>query len=84
MRDQVIFFLPLKLEICYFGNDPKILLANQFAGYFAFGLFDLLNLIPGVHCYIVLFFSWTHNVIDPLLQTELFRPENDQLAFEMI
>ena len=36
------------------GYDPKILLANQFAGYFTFGLFDLLNLIPGVHCYIIL------------------------------
>ena len=34
--------------------DPKILLANQFADYFTFGLSDMLNLIPGVHCYIVL------------------------------
>ena len=38
------------------GYDPKILLANQFAEYFTFGLFDLLNLIPGVHCYIVYLF----------------------------
>ena len=37
------------------GYDPKILLANQFAEFFTFDLFDLLNLIPGVHCYIVLF-----------------------------
>ena len=50
------FFLPLKLEeiLCYLGFDPKTLLANQFAGYFTFGLFDLLNLIPGFHYYIVL------------------------------
>ena len=52
MMYQVDFLLPLKLEeICY---DPKILLFNQFAGYFSFGLFDLLNVIPGVHCYIEL------------------------------
>ena len=46
MMYQVDFLLPLKLEeiLCY---DPKILLVNQFAGYFSFGLFDLLNLIPG-------------------------------------
>ena len=53
MMYQVDFLLPLKLEeiLCY---DPKILLVNQFAGYFSFGLFDLLNVIPGVHCYIEL------------------------------
>ena len=38
------------------GYDPKILLFNQFAGYFTFGLFGFLNLILGVHCYIVLVF----------------------------
>ena len=48
MRCQVDFFLPLKLEeMCILGYDPKILLANQLARYFTFGLFDLLNLIPG-------------------------------------
>ena len=31
-----------------------MLLANQFAGFFTFDLFDLSILIPGVHCYIVL------------------------------
>ena len=53
MRYQVDFLLPLKLEeiLCY---DPKILLFNNFAGYFNFGLFDLLNIIPEVHCYIEL------------------------------
>ena len=28
-------------------------LVNQFARFFTFDLFDLLILIPGVHCYIV-------------------------------
>ena len=36
------------IELCC-----KILLSNQFAGFFTFDLFDLLILIPGVHCYIV-------------------------------
>ena len=51
MRYQVDFLLPLKLQKIsyYFGLYWKILLANQFAG-----LFDLLILIPGPHCYIVL------------------------------
>ena len=34
--------------------DPKVLLANRFAGFFTFGLFDYLNLMWGVHCHIVL------------------------------
>ena len=34
----------------------KKLLANQLAEIFTFDLFDLLILIPGVHCYIVLVF----------------------------
>ena len=50
--------LPLKLQkIYYFGLCRKILLANQFAGFFTFDLFELLILIPGVHCYIVLVFE---------------------------
>ena len=55
MRYQVDFLLPLKLQKIsyYFGLCWKILLANQFAGFFTFDLFDLLILIPGVHCYIV-------------------------------
>ena len=32
----------------------KRLLASQFAGRFNFDLFDLLILIPGLHCYVVL------------------------------
>ena len=56
MGYQVDFLLPLKLQKIsyYFGLCRKILLANQFAGFFTFDLFDLLILIPGVHCYIVL------------------------------
>ena len=56
MRYQVDFLLPLKLQkISYcFGLCWKILLANQFARFFTFDLFDLLVLIPGVHRYIVL------------------------------
>ena len=49
MRYQVDFLLPLKLQKTsyYFGLYRKILLANQFAGFFTFDLFDLLILIPG-------------------------------------
>ena len=55
MRYQVDFLLPLKLQkIYYFGLCRKILLANQFAGFFTFDLFDLLILILGIYCYIVL------------------------------
>ena len=58
MRYQVEFLLPLKLhKIYYFGLCRKILLANHFAGFFTFDLFDffdLLILIPVVHCCIVL------------------------------
>ena len=55
MRYQVDFLLPLKLQKTsyYFGLCWKILLANQFAGFFTFDLFDLLMLILDVHCYIV-------------------------------
>ena len=53
MRYQVDFLLPLMLQkIYYFGLCQKILLANRFAGFSTFDLFDLLILIPGVHCYI--------------------------------
>ena len=57
MRYQVDLSLPSKLKkkkSCYFGLSREILLANQFPGFFIFDLFDLLMLIPGVHCYIVL------------------------------
>ena len=56
MRYQVDFLLPLKLQKIpyYFGLCRKILLANQFAGFFTCDLCYLLILIPGVHCYIVL------------------------------
>ena len=59
MRYQVNFLLPLKLQKIsyYFGLCQKILLANQFAGFFTFDFFDLLILIPGVHCYILLVIS---------------------------
>ena len=53
MNYQVDFLLPLKLQkiSCYFGLCRKILLTNQFVGLFTFDLFDLLILIPGVHCH---------------------------------
>ena len=56
MRYQVDFLIPLKLQKIsyYFGLCRKILLANQFAGFLIFDLCDLLIIIPGVHCYIVL------------------------------
>ena len=56
MRYQVDVLLPLKLQKIsyYLGLWQKILLANQFAGFFTFNLFGLLISIPGIHCYIVL------------------------------
>ena len=60
MGYQVDFLLPLKLQKIsyYFGLCRKILLANQFAKFFTFDLFDLLILIPGVHWYIALAFNF--------------------------
>ena len=50
------FVLPLKLEkYAILGYDFKILLANQFKGFFTFDLIDFSNLIPGFHRCIVLF-----------------------------
>ena len=48
--------LPLKLQKyrAILGYDSKILLSNQFAGFFTFNLFDFLILIPWVHHYIEL------------------------------
>ena len=65
MRYQVDFLLPLKLEKIsyYFGLCWKRLLANQFAGFFTFHLCDLLILIPGGHCYIVLVIQLLQNVM---------------------
>ena len=56
MRYPVDFLPPLKLQkmSCSFGLCWKVLLANQFVGFFMFDLFDLLVLIPGVPCYISL------------------------------
>ena len=52
---KLLFLLLLKLQKIsyYFGLCHKKLLANQFAWFFSFDLFDLLILIIGVHCYIV-------------------------------
>ena len=55
MRYQVGFLLPLKLQkICFFGLCRKILLGNQFTGFFTVDLFNLLILILGFRSYIVL------------------------------
>ena len=50
--------LPLKLQKyrAILGYDSKILLSNQFAGFFTFNLFDFLILIPWVHHYINFFY----------------------------
>ena len=57
MRYKVDFLLPLKLQkIYYFVLWWKILLANQFAEFFIFDLFEFLILIPWVHSYIVIVF----------------------------
>ena len=57
MSYQLDFLLHLskKKYHAILGYDPKILLANQLAMiFFTFDLFDLINLITGGHCYIVL------------------------------
>ena len=55
MRYQVDFLLRLKLQkIFFFRLCREVLLANQFAGFLTFDLFDLLILTLGGHCHIVL------------------------------
>ena len=54
MKFQVDFLLPLKLYHTILGYLRKYSWPISFAGCFTFGLCDLLILIPGVHCYIVL------------------------------
>ena len=47
MKYEFDFVLPLKLEkYAILGYDFKILLANQFKGFFTFDLIDFSNLIP--------------------------------------
>ena len=46
-------FIEATKNIILFRVMPQKLLANQFAWFFSFDLFDLLILIIGVHCYIV-------------------------------
>ena len=57
----LIFYMvrqPLKLQNHFIQFwvilGSQILLVNQFAGFFTFDLIDLLILIPGIHCYVVL------------------------------
>ena len=82
MRYQVDFLLPLKLQKIsyYFGLCQKILLANQFAGFFTSDLFDLLISIPGVHCYIVLVWHfWTKIDI-----VEHFLTANNAISYVLV
>ena len=47
MKYEFDFVLPLKLEkYAILSYDFKILLANQFKGFFTFDLIDFSNLIP--------------------------------------
>ena len=56
MRYQVGFLLPLKLQkIYYFGLCWKIQLANRFAEFPTFELFDLLILIPASNATLYLY-----------------------------
>ena len=54
----------------FLGYDPITFLANQFAEFFIFDLFNLIILMPGIHCYIVLVFSFFialyHKLIESL------------------
>ena len=56
MKYQVDFFLPLKQQkiSSYFGLWPQNTLGQSVCRIFCFDLFDLLILIPVVHCYTVL------------------------------
>ena len=84
MRYQIDFFLPLKLQkIYYFGLCRKILLANQFAEFFIFDLFDLLILIPGVHSYIVLvhLYGKLQFEVTDLKYLGIFKRERHQVSF---
>ena len=65
MSYQVDILLPLELQKIsyYFGLCWKILLASQFSGFFTFDLFDLLILVPGVHCYIILVLINTYHLL---------------------
>ena len=60
MRCHVDFLLLLELQKnhAFWGYDPQNLLADLFTGFFTFELFDLLILIPGIHCCIVLVFFY--------------------------
>ena len=61
MSYQVDFFhyWSDKKYLVILGYGLKNLLANQSAEFFTFDLFGMLILIPGVHCYIVLFWIIT-------------------------
>ena len=65
------FLPPLKLQeiSCYFWLWCNIFLANQFAGFFTFDLFEVLILMPGVHRCIVLIMNI---LIDNLLFSVFF------------
>ena len=67
----LLVLLKLQKISYYFGLCRQILLAYQFAGFFTFDLFDLLILILGIHCYIVLV-STSSMVSGPLLQLQIF------------
>ena len=56
------------------GYDPKILLANQFAGFFTFDLFDLINLIPGgplLQCTCLYLYSLHQRRTKPVFSADL-------------
>ena len=63
----------------YFGLCHKILLANQFAGFFTFVLFNLLILILGVHCYTVLVYICNHLGISVTLKFNLLQHNFDEI-----
>ena len=71
----------MKLIFCFHGSCKKytirglcwkILLATQFARFFTFDLFQLLILIPGVHCYSVLVFVLRLLILSSMAEIILF------------
>ena len=54
MTSRFFAFIEATKNMLFWIMTPKILLANQFAGFFTFGLFELLILIPVVYCCIVI------------------------------
>ena len=86
MMYQVDFLLLLKLQKISncFGLSRKIVLVNQFPGFFTFDLFNLLILIPGVHCCIVLVYQGKTEVFWKKIFQDFWRFLGKLLMVELV